>query len=157
MGMRAMLWRLRSRLAPGLAAGVVAVLAAGCIPWGMLAEDEAWVAGEIASSLEVGIATGEVRLVLHVSNTTERVLEFTFPTSQRYDFVVENLTGQEVWRWSADRSFLQVVTDARLEPGETWTMEAVWSTEREAGTYVATGRLTAMDRQVEQRAEFELP
>jgi hypothetical protein len=136
---------------------VLVVMMAGCAPWGAASDDPAWPSGQVASSLEVGIAASEVRFVLHVTNVTESPVDFTFPTSQRYDFMVDDGAGQEVWRWSADRAFTQVVTHARLEAGETWTMEAAWTTDQESGTYIATGRLTAMDRPVEQRAAFELP
>lgn len=129
----------------------------GCAPLGEPAEDELSSGGQIASSLEVGIATGEVRLVLHVTNVTRDAIDFTFPTSQRYDFVVADAAGREVWRWSADRAFLQVVTEAQLEAGETWTMEATWPTGQESGSYLVTGRLTSIDRGLEQQAEFELP
>jgi hypothetical protein len=137
--------------------GVWGLLIVGCAPLGEPADDEWSSAGQIASSLEVGIATGEVRLVLHVTNATDDAIDFTFPTSQRYDFVVTDAAGREVWRWSAERAFLQVVTEAQLEPGETWTMEATWPTGQESGSYLATGRLTAIDHGVEQQAEFELP
>lgn len=137
--------------------GMVSLLVAGCALFRAPAEDERWEVGQLASSLEVGIGTGEVRLVLHVTNATSEAMDFTFPTSQRYDFVVDDGEGREVWRWSAGRAFLQVITESRLEPGETWTMEASWTTGQESGTYVATGRLTAMDRPVEQQTDFELP
>jgi hypothetical protein len=84
-------------------------------------------------------------------------LTFTFPTSQRYDFVVHTWEGERVWRWSEDMAFLQVVTFATLEPGETWAMEASWRPAGRSGRYIATGRLTSSDRPVEQRAAFDLP
>lgn len=121
------------------------------------AGEEAWRVSELATSLEVGVAAGEVRLTLHVTNATSARLEFTFPTSQRYDFVVEGVGGERLWRWSDDRAFSQVVTEAVLEPGETWTMEAVWEHGGRSGSHVAAGRVTSQDRPVEHRASFELP
>jgi hypothetical protein len=110
-----------------------------------------------ATSLEVAIAPGEARLVLHVTNTSGGPLAFTFPTSQRYDFEVEDPGGARVWRWSDEFVFLQVITEATLEPGETWTMSATWEPGDRAGPFVAVGRLVAMDRGVEERVTFELP
>jgi hypothetical protein len=139
--------------------GLALVLVLGCS--GPYREDavegDEWVAEEVASTLEVAMLASSVRLLLHVTNATEEPLDFTFPTSQRYDFVVEDGSGTEVWRWSEDRAFLQVITEARLEPGETWTMEAVWEPGDRSGEHAATGRLVAMDRPVEQRMSFEVP
>jgi hypothetical protein len=115
------------------------------------------VVGDLASSLEVGIAPDEVRLAFHVTNTSAVPVEFTFPTSQRYDFMVEGPGGARLWQWSEGRAFAQVVTQARLEPGETWSMEAVWQSGARAGEHIAIARLVAMDGAVEQRREFELP
>jgi hypothetical protein len=139
---------------------LVGALVLGCAPHARTEEGVAEggrLAADLASSLEVGIAVEEVRLAFHVTNTSAAPIEFTFPTSQRYDFVVEGAGGALVWRWSDDRAFAQVVTRARLEPGETWTMEAVWAPAARTGEHVATGRLVAMDRPVEQRTAFELP
>jgi hypothetical protein len=134
---------------------LVGLLVLGCAPHAWTGE--AGLAGDLASSLEVGIAPGEVRLSFHVTNTGATAREFTFPTSQRYDFVVEVGGGERVWRWSDERAFAQVVTQARLEPGETWTMEAVWQSGGRTGNHVAIARLVALDGAVEQRAAFELP
>jgi hypothetical protein len=120
-------------------------------------EEDRWMVAGVASSLEVGIASDEVRLSFHVTNASADPVSFTFPTSQRHDFFVENEAGERVWQWSGDRVFLQVITEATLEPGETWSMDAAWVHGGQTGRFVGVGRLVAMDRPVEQRAAFELP
>lgn len=136
----------------------VATMAFACAVSGPRpAVEEVWLVSDLASSLEVGVAPGEVRLTLHVTNTSSTPLDFTFPTSQRYDFVVEGAGGEQVWRWSDDRAFAQVITPATLAPGETWTVEAVWEHGERTGPHVAAGWLTVGDGRVEQRASFELP
>lgn len=111
----------------------------------------------LAASLEVQVARSGVRFGLHVTNTTDRTMEFTFPTSQRYDFVVRRASGEEVWRWSDGMAFLQAISHASLAPGESWDMEAVWEPDDVSGELEATGTLTARDRSVSQRAAFTLP
>lgn len=134
------------------------VLASCTVPNGRAApEEDPWVTGDMASSLEVGIMSGAVRLSLRITNTSETSLALTFATAQRYDFAVETADGRELWRWSSDRAFAQVVTEAELEPGETWSMEATWEPEVEPGTYEAVGWLTASDFPLEHRTPFELP
>jgi hypothetical protein len=138
---------------------LVGVLVVGCAPYAPPdpGKEGDLQMGDLASSLEVGIAADEVRLVFHVTNTSGAPVEFTFPTSQRYDFIVETVEGAPVWRWSEDRMFAQMMTVARLEPGETWTMEAAWPGGDRTGSYVAVARLVAMGGMVEQRTGFELP
>jgi hypothetical protein len=118
---------------------------------------EAVPTSDLATSLEVVVRPADVRLVLHVTNTARTPVTFTFPTSQRYDFMVETESGEPVWHWSGDRAFLQVITEARLEPGETWTVQETWDPGSRVGGYVAVARLVAMDRPAEQRAAFRLP
>lgn len=112
---------------------------------------------DLAASLEVEVAESSVRLVLHVTNTGTRPMEFVFPTSQRFDFEVVTPDGEGVWRWSEGMAFLQVLSRATLQPAESWDMEAVWEPGDRSGRFEAVGRLTARSHGLEQRAAFELP
>lgn len=60
-------------------------------------------------------ATG--RGVLSVENAGDAPVVLRFGTSQQFDARVLR-DGQEVWRWSAGRTFLQVLTELCLQPGE---------------------------------------
>lgn len=111
----------------------------------------------LASSLEIGVTRDGVRMTFHVTNTTAEPVAFTFPTSQRYDFMVEDAAGERRWQWSSDRAFQQVITEDVLEAGETWTVSEVWDPAGRSGSHVGIGRLTAQERPVERRAAFELP
>lgn len=119
--------------------------------------EDAVESSDLAASLEVNVSDDGVRLVLHATNTTTRPMELTFPTSQRYDFVVANASGEELWRWSDGMAFLQALSSATLAPGESWDMEAVWDPGAAAGPLVATGWLTARSHALRQSAAFELP
>lgn len=48
------------------------------------------------------------RATLVVRNGTDFPVEFTFPTSQRFDFIVRDAQNREVLRWSDGQAFLQV-------------------------------------------------
>lgn len=112
----------------------------------------------LAASVEVQVTSAEVKMLLHVTNSGDGPVAFTFPTSQRHDFVVRTPAGSEVWRWSEGRAFAQVVTRDTLAPGESWALEAVWTPEADrTGVYRATGLLTAMDREVRQSTQLRLP
>jgi hypothetical protein len=111
---------------------------------------------DVAATMEVKVSGDSVRFILHVTNSGEVPLELTFPTSQRYDIVVQTPEGEEVWRWSEGMAFLQVISRATLAPGETWDMEAVWDPAGRSGEFVAAGVVTARDRELRQTATFEL-
>lgn len=98
-------------------------------------------------------ARGEpVRLTLAVTNPGPDPVTLTAPSSQLYDFAVLR-DGTEVWRWSAGRMFLTVLTDLTIPAGDTRVFAEVWS-QRDLngrpvgpGEYVVVGTLIA-DRRV---------
>ena len=138
----------------GLTAGVV--LLCGCVgsqPEPAPGADE----GPLSPSLEVNVADAGVQLTLHVTNTSSRPVEFTFPSSQRYDFIVRRAGGEEVWRWSEGMMFTQAISRVTLAPDESWDMQAVWDASGLTGEFVATGVVTARDQRPEQTVRFELP
>lgn len=132
------------------------VLACASPPGGVPEEGAGATNDDLAASLQADVGDDSVRLTFHVTNTSDETLEFRFPTSQRYDFVVENSAGERVWQWSEDMAFAQVITEARLGPGETWDFEASWPAGVGAGTYRATGWITTRDGAVRQSTTFEL-
>lgn len=139
---------------------LVAALAVGaCAGSGEEATRESGMAVErdLVGSMEVKVSPSSVRLVLHVTNTADRPLELNFSTSQRYDFIVETASGEEVWRWSDDMAFMQALSQDTLPPGASWDMDAVWDPGNRSGEYVATGVLTAREHELRQSTAFQLP
>lgn len=58
-----------------------------------------------------------IALTLQVVNRSPHSVTLQFPTAQRYDVLVQDAQGREVWRWSADRMVAQVVGKETLRPG----------------------------------------
>ena len=140
-----------------LALAVSAFLVTGCAasPEDGLGADQS--ASDVAATVEVKLEGEGVQFLLHVTNTGETPLEFTFPSSQRYDFVVRDQSGEEVWRWSDGMSFLQAISNATLAPGETWDFRVTWEAGNRAGQYEVAAMVTAQEHDVRQSAAFELP
>jgi len=92
-----------------------------------------------------------VTLTLAVTNPGPAPVTLTAPSSQLYDFAVLR-DGAEVWRWSAGRMFLAVLTDLTIRPGETRAFTEVWDQrDRDGrpvgpGDYVVVGRLIGGER-----------
>lgn len=130
-------------------------LAGGCARTGVASDPAAERA--LLTSMQVYTAGEGATMVLQVTNTSDESLRLRFPDARIYDFAVLR-GGEEIWRWSADRSFAQAVHEVRIEAGETLRYEAVWSGSGAAsGAYEAVGTLPAIGATIEQTARFELP
>ena len=86
-----------------------------------------------------------VRLTLRLANPLAEALTLPFSSGQRYDFVVTNEAGVEVWRWSHDRMFTMALGSETLQPGDERVYEAAWDQKPSAaGTTVTPGRYTVV-------------
>jgi hypothetical protein len=110
----------------------------------------------LGSTLNVRVAGDSVQLVLHVTNVSEAPLTLEFTSSQRQDFEVARPGGETVWRWSAARSFAQVLGSEVLLPGESRRYEATWLAAGARGEYVATGWVTSRNYPIELRTVFQV-
>lgn len=83
-------------------------------------------------------SSGPVRFILRVENLSGVPQTVSQPTSQSHDFVVTR-DGREVWRWSADKFFLQTVTERVFPPGQTTAFEGEWERTDQTGKRAPTG------------------
>jgi hypothetical protein len=91
---------------------------------------------------EGGYAMGEpIVMTLEVTNRAERAITLTFPSAQRYDFIVKK-GKQTIWQWSGGRMFAQVVGRYELAPGETISYEYTWDQTAADGTKPGLGAYT---------------
>ena len=99
-------------------------------------------------------AAGEpITLTLAVKNPTDLAVTLRFATGQRYDFVIESAAGVEVWRWSADRAFTQVLGEQTVPPGWELDYNETFTGRLAAGTYRVRGLVTAVGESLEASAE----
>ncbi|MDD3654155.1 MAG: BsuPI-related putative proteinase inhibitor [Desulfotomaculaceae bacterium] len=84
-----------------------------------------------------------VIITLVKTNVSSRNVNLSYRTTQRFDFVARSRANQrEVWRWSRGRSFAQVTSNIRLDPGERQTFRVVWDQDDNRGEQVAPGSYT---------------
>lgn len=57
-----------------------------------------------------------ITLTLRVVNRSPQPVSLHFRDTQRYDFTMKDPQGHQVWRWSADRVFAQVLGEETLRP-----------------------------------------
>ncbi len=84
---------------------------------------------------------------LCVFNRTEEKAMLSFRSGQRYDFVVSDSGGKEIWRWSRGRMFIQMLGQETLGPGKTQlSYRQTYAGKLAPGTYKLTGTVTASNR-----------
>ncbi len=80
-------------------------------------------------------------IVMIATNTSDKLLPFRFGSSQSYDFVITDAaTGKEVWRWSKDQFFTQVVRSDSIRANDKWRFDAVWDHRDNDGKRVPPGQ-----------------
>lgn len=88
--------------------------------------------------------TGEpIRITFEVTNRTPTAVRLKFTSAQRFDFVIANAAGNEVWRWSAGRMFATVMGQETLGPDSPRLVyEATFAGELAHGAYRIKAWLT---------------
>jgi len=97
---------------------------------------------------KMSYSVGEpVIMTLKIFNYTEEDVVFHFNTSQRYDFIIEDEEGNEVWRWSKDRMFAMMLGEETLGLTNTEVIyTAKYREKLSPGYYKITEVLVAKDR-----------
>ena len=104
-------------------------------------------------AIEVSVTTDRVAYApdepiamrLNVTNRTDTSVVFHFSDGQRYDFLIQDVSGETLWRWSADKGFIQMLGEEVLGPGETLTFSETFEGQLTPGTYAVVGKLVAMN------------
>ena len=98
-----------------------------------------------------------IRITFEVFNHTPTPVRFDFTSSQRYDVVIEDQQGKEIWRWSGDRMFTMALGQETLGPAKPrLTYEAEYTAKLKAGRYGIKGLLTDANRQISATISVEV-
>jgi hypothetical protein len=103
-------------------------------------------------------AEGEpVELTLQVVNRGPRPVTLQFRDSQRYDFLIRNAQGQEVWRWSANQMFAHMLGQETLSPdGGNLTYRVVARATLRRGSYTVMGVVPVIGAQMSALLEVTI-
>ena len=94
----------------------------------------------VIDSLQSGVPYGEpLPMTLSIANSSDRQVERGYSGGQRFDFIVSDVTGTEVWRWSRDFVFIQMTMSETFDPGEKMTYSVVWNQQTNSGEQVEPG------------------
>ena len=97
---------------------------------------------------KMSYSVGEpIKVTVKIFNYTEEDIIFHFSTSQRYDFIIEDEEGNEIWRWSEGRMFAQMLGEDVIG---SHNPEVIYIAEYKdrisPGYYKVTGFFVAQDR-----------
>ena len=92
--------------------------------------------------LRVRLSGRALVIEMSVENQRDEPVALWSRTSQMWDAEVSDGQGHLLWRWSADKLFLQAITTCTLRPGERMGFRAEWEAPG-PGRYVVTGYLLA--------------
>jgi len=79
----------------------------------------------------------QIRMV--VTNVSDKLLPFRFSSGQTYDFIVQDASGKEVWRWSTGNFFTQVMRSDSIRSNGKWQFDVVWDQTDNSGSRVPAG------------------
>jgi hypothetical protein len=112
----------------------------------------------LVTQFDVQTKGRDAQFALTIKNAGNKHAELDFANGQRYDFVVIDSTGREVWQWSSGRMFTQLVQNKQLGSGETMRVSETWKKPALApGKYTVVATLRSSNYPTEQRADFVLP
>jgi hypothetical protein len=101
-----------------------------------------------------------VEVALHVRNAGSAPVSIIFSSGQHFDLVVRRPRGDEVWRWSHDKAFIQVFETATLRPGDVLAYQVTWDQQDYQGRRVDSGSYQAIavfTGHVGTRRDIKLP
>ncbi len=80
-----------------------------------------------------------VEVAITVRNSGNSPASLTFSSGQRFDLLVRRPRGDEIWRWSHDKAFIQVIQTVSVRPNDTLTFKGSWDQRDYQGRRVDPG------------------
>jgi hypothetical protein len=96
-----------------------------------------------------------VPIELFLKNEGAVAVKLSYRTAQKFEVVVQTRKGSEIWRWSADKFFAQMLEEAVLQPGEKMSFSVSWNQVDNQGERVSSGqyRIIGWSMATQLRAE----
>ena len=82
--------------------------------------------GELDLNVSIYPEKQTIKFIITLINNTDEMKKIEFPTSQKYEIVVTNKKGEEVYRYSKGKMFTQAIETALIKSGESMEWEEIW-------------------------------
>ncbi|MEX0765567.1 MAG: BsuPI-related putative proteinase inhibitor [bacterium] len=112
----------------GMLIGLVLVVLVAAAPGTslMVERAEGGLRHEASITKRVFDAGESVEVTITIRNAGANPVTLTFFSGQRFDLLVRRPRGDEIWRWSHDKAFIQVVQSIPIRSNEPMTLKASW-------------------------------
>lgn len=98
---------------------------------------------EIKITLEIPqaeVKTGRaISIKLVLENVGDAPRKLSFSSGQKFDVVVDDFQGKEIWRWSVDKVFTMMLQEDVFEPGQREVHAVSWDQRDLQGQLVSVG------------------
>lgn len=81
---------------------------------------------EVQFTVDVKESQENVQFEMTLKNNTEEEKNFEFRSGQKYDIIVLDKNGAEVYKYSKGRMFTQAIQYVNLLPGKSQTWQETW-------------------------------
>jgi hypothetical protein len=71
---------------------------------------------DVSASAE--LADGKLTMSLKIRNSTDKAITIRHTSGQKFDFKLFDDKGENVYTWSADKMFITLVNETKINPGE---------------------------------------
>ena len=95
-----------------------------------------------------------VQFTLTLSNSSARAATLHCKDAQRFDLTIVDRSGQQIWRWSEDQMFAQMLSEETIRPGKSRTYAAVFPGTPTPGEYRASGVVVCLEPALSASTHF---
>jgi len=93
---------------------------------------------------------------LEIVNRAPQPVDLGFSTAQRYDVLIKNMQGRDVWRWSHGQMFAQVLGTETLEPSRRLRYRVSVRERLSPGAYTIVAVVPAMEGRLSSEAGIKV-
>jgi hypothetical protein len=81
---------------------------------------------DLTTKLDLNAREDGTDISITLANTATEDVDLTFTSGQKYEIVIEDQAGQEVYRYSIDKSFIMALQNEQIKAGEEITWKETW-------------------------------
>nr|WP_256521745.1 BsuPI-related putative proteinase inhibitor [Halobacillus sp. A5] len=113
---------------------------------------------QLSFDAEVEESDGGIDFNFHITNDAEDPIILGFNSSQKYEIILEDSEGEEVYKYSNEQAFSQQLTTEELEPGDQLEANETFDEDLPPGEYDATMSflVTSVNDQPLETKPFEI-
>ncbi|MGG3926704.1 BsuPI-related putative proteinase inhibitor [Metabacillus fastidiosus] len=94
---------------------------------------------KIHLTIDVKERDEQVEFIITLINGTEQSTQFEFRSAQKYEIIIRNLDGKDIYKYSRERMFIQMVEYLEVDANKKKTWREQWDYKDNNGNRVEKG------------------